>query len=554
MVTIAVIDINLNELQRLVGNDVTVEELEQEGSMLGILFEESDDGVAVEVEPNRPDLLSVEGIARALKGFFEIETGAVDYDVEEGDVTVTVDDSVADVRRFITCARITGLELDQESLDSLIQLQEKLTETYGRKREKIAIGLHDFTPVNGKITYKAVDPNEFSFVPLGNEDEMTLTEILENHEKGQEYGWILEDTDAYPVIVDADGTVLSFPPVINGVATAVSTDTTDLFLDVTGTSQDEVETALNILVAALHERGGSIESVTVDGKDYPDMSRDVHDVDPDYVQRISGLDDLSGNGMADELAKLRYAASVDGDQLIVEVPAYRADIMHDYDIIEDVVIGYGYDNVDAEIPAISTIGGQTGERVFIDRLREFMIGAGAQELMTFILSNQEKLFEKMDLDTDDVVSMANPLTEDYAVVRPWLLPSLMETLSDNQHNRYPQDLFEVGLCSRLSDETATGAADGYKLAYVHADVDAGFSDARSVLQSLARYLGVELTVEETEHGSFVDNRCGAVHFDGEEVGVIGEVAQTVREHWGLDVQVAAFELDVETVQTVTDPA
>lgn len=550
----AVIDVKKTDLDELMVDAVSIEQLELEGSMLGILFEDTDEKnrIQVEVEPNRPDLLSAEGIARALNGFFGFERGAVDYVVTDGDVTVAVDDSVADVRPYIACAVVRGLELTETGLNSLIQLQEKLTDTYGRKREKVAIGLHDLEPVSNDITYIAVDPEEFGFVPLGMDETLTAAEILEQHEKGKKYGWILEDADRYPVIVDEDDVVLSMPPIINGTETEVTTATTDLFLDVTGTSRGEVETALNILVAAFHERGGRIESVHVDGKRMPDMAPADHVLDPAYVQKISGLDDLSAAGMADELAKMRYDAIVENDELHVAVPPYRADIMHDYDIIEDVVIGYGYDRVTPELPGIATIGGQTDERVFIDTLREFMVGAGAQELMTFILSNEEKLFDRMETDPGNVVAMANPLTEDYAVVRNWLLPSLMETLGDNTHNRYPQRVFEVGLCTQLSENSPTGAADHYKLGYVHADVDATFSEARSVLQSLAVYLGVDLAVEETEHPSFTENRVGTVIVNGEETGIIGEISADVRENWGLDdVVVAAFELDVETLRSAT---
>ncbi|MDY6769497.1 MAG: phenylalanine--tRNA ligase subunit beta [Candidatus Nanohaloarchaea archaeon] len=545
----AVIEISHPHLEELVGTELSVEELEDEGSMMGVLFEDGEeDKLEVEVEPNRPDLLSVEGIARALRGFLEVETGAVDYPVEDGEFTVEVDGSVTNVRRHIACAVVSDLDLGEGALNSIIQLQEKLTETYGRKREKIAIGLHDAAPLESPVTYEAVDPDGVAFIPLGRDEEMTPAEILAEHEKGQQYGWILEDADRYPVLRDADGTVLSMPPVINGVATEVTEDTGELFLDVTGTSRQEVETALTILCAALHERGGTIESVDVDGERLPDMEPDLMTVDPEYVRDVSGLHDLSDSGIAEQLESMRYDASVDGGELVVEVPAYRADVMHAYDVIEDAVIGYGYRNVDEELPEVATVGGRSDERVFIDALRDIMVGAGAQECMTFILSTPAKLFDRMERDREDIVTMANPLTEDYTAVRNWLLPSLMQVLEDNQHNRYPQRLFEVGTCSRLSDESHTGAEDVQKLAYATAHRDAGFSEARGVLQTVAKRLGVELAVEEADHGSFADGRCGTVLVDGEDAGVIGEVSEQVRENWDVEMPVAAFEIDVETLQ------
>ncbi|MDY6769023.1 MAG: phenylalanine--tRNA ligase beta subunit-related protein [Candidatus Nanohaloarchaea archaeon] len=500
-----------------------------------------------------------------------------------------VDPSVANVRRHIACARITGLELGEDELNSIIQLQEKLTETYGRKRAKVAIGLHDFAPLNETITYRAAEPSSVSFIPLGREDEMTLDEILKEHEKGKKYAWIIEDEDRYPLLEDAAGQVLSMPPIINGVVTEVTEETDDIFLDITGTSRKEVETALNIMVAALHERGGTIESVEVDGEArssrtsggssfehrpqrsvrsagashstdaersvrgerFPDMSPDLMEVDPDYVQDVSGLDDLSPAGIADQLETMRYDAAVDGGELVVEVPAYRADVMHAYDVIEDAVIGYGYGNVDEELPDVATIGGEAEETVFNDALRDIMVGAGAQECMTFILSNREKLFDRMEREEDEVVAMANPLTEDYTAVRNWLLPSLMEVLGNNQHNRYPQQLFEVGTCSRLDRRSHTGAGDMQKLAYVSAHTDAGFAEVRGVLQTVAKRLGVDIQVREASHGSFQDNRCGTVVIDGEEAGVVGEIDEAVRENWDVEVPVAGFELDVEPLRTAS---
>ncbi|MDY6776741.1 MAG: phenylalanine--tRNA ligase subunit beta [Candidatus Nanohaloarchaea archaeon] len=545
----AVVEISHPHLEELVGRELSVEKLEEEGSMLGVLFEDSeDDKLEVEVEPNRPDLLSVEGIARALRGFFDIETGKVDFPVEDGNLKVERDGPVKNMRRHIACARVKDLDLDEDELNSIIQLQEKLTETYGRKRKKIAIGLHDSEPLEGPIEYFAAEPEEESFVPLGREEEMTLQEILEEHEKGEKYGWILEGEDRYPVLKDANGEILSFPPIINGVVTEVDEDTEDLFIDVTGMSREEVETALNIILAALHERGGTIESVDVHGERMPDLSGDLMEVDADYVRKVSGLDDLSGRGVEKHLERMRYDAVVEDGKLEVTVPAYRADVMHPYDVIEDVLIGYGYDDVEPEIPDISTVGGKSDRRIAVDKIRDYLAGSGAQEAMTFILSNREKLFDRMGREEEPVVSMANPLTEDYTAVRNWILPSLVEVLGENQHNRYPQKLFEVGRCSVLSKESLTGAEDVWKAGYVEAGGGTGFSKVRGVLQSLAKMLDMEIEVEEEEHGSFRGGRSGKVILDGEEAGIIGEFDDEVLESWGVEEDAAGFELDVEIIR------
>ncbi|EGQ43383.1 MAG: phenylalanyl-tRNA synthetase beta subunit [Candidatus Nanosalina sp. J07AB43] len=281
----ATIEIDKREFTDLVGTDFSDEKLMDEASFLGVHWHEIDGNVCeVENYPNRPDCLSVEGIARAYRGFFDVEPGREHYSLNEGDIEVVVEDSVDEVRPVLGGAVIRDLELSEKIINGLIQLQEKLHHTMGRQRDKIAIGLHDLSDLKPPFTYKAVEQNEVEFQPLNHEETMSLGQILEEHEKGQEYGWILEDQEAFPVIADGNGQVLSFPPIINNQLTEVDSDTTDLFVDVTGKDRQAVMSALNIVVTALAERGGQVESVTVDGERLPDLSPSSMELDPDYFR------------------------------------------------------------------------------------------------------------------------------------------------------------------------------------------------------------------------------------------------------------------------------
>ncbi|MFB6147665.1 MAG: phenylalanine--tRNA ligase subunit beta, partial [Candidatus Nanohaloarchaea archaeon] len=332
------IKINKKEFDRLVGEEIDGEKLHEEASFLGAHWNHVEgDKWDVEVYPNRPDLLSVEGLARAYRGFFGIETGPEEYEVEEGDIEVEVDSSVEDVRPFIGGAVVRGLELDQRAINGLIQLQEKLHETLGRKREKLAIGIHDLSKVEPPFTYRAVEPEKVSFTPLEYDSELELGEILEEHEKGKKYAWILEEEDRYPVIEDSEGNVLSFPPIINNQLTEVDTGTQEVFVDVTGMDRKTVEKALNIIVTALAERGGAIESVDVDGQKMPDLSPGERELELEYFRDISGLE-LEGGEVVEMLEKMKLGATVEDGAVEVEVPAYRNDVMHQYDLIEDIII------------------------------------------------------------------------------------------------------------------------------------------------------------------------------------------------------------------------
>ena len=143
--------------------------------MMGVQLDSfNGDEMEVEIEANRVDMFSVEGIARHMRGFLGIEKGFAEYPAEKGDFILEVDPSVADVRPYIGSAYITGLELDDFLIKSIMAIQEKLHATVGRKRKKIAIGIHDASRIGRHIIYRAASPHEIRFEPLGKDEEMDL--------------------------------------------------------------------------------------------------------------------------------------------------------------------------------------------------------------------------------------------------------------------------------------------------------------------------------------------------------------------------------------------
>ncbi|ODS42481.1 MAG: phenylalanine--tRNA ligase subunit beta [Candidatus Altiarchaeales archaeon IMC4] len=257
------VEFEFDELVRLIGRDYSPEELKESIPMIGVDLKEVGERVVVEVFPNRPDMLSVEGFARAMRGFLEIETGFRDYGVSPSGFSLSVDKSVSGVRPCISACVITGVEITEESLLSLMDLQEKLHTTHCRNRKKVAIGVHDMDKINGPFVYTAVKPEDIGFVPLDMKEKMTLKQILASHPKGRDFAHILEGAKKYPVILDAEGGMVSFPPIINAEKTRVTENSTNLFIEVTGTQQLPVDQALNIVAASIAERSGSIESVEI---------------------------------------------------------------------------------------------------------------------------------------------------------------------------------------------------------------------------------------------------------------------------------------------------
>ena len=292
------IELKIERLERLIGRKLEIKELEYDVQWIGLDLEdinEAEQKIKVEYNPNRPDFSSPEGIARALKGYYELDLGVPSYEITLGSITLNVDPSVKKVRPYIVCGVIREIDLDEDEVATLMNIQEHLHWAVGRDRRKVAIGVHDLDNIVPPYRYTAVKPDSVSFVPLhGDGYPMNLEEILLIHEKGIEYAHILEGKEVYPIIFDNNNEVLSFPPIINGELTTVTDDTRNLFLDLTGTDFNAINLALNILSTTLADMGAKIENVKVNYEGEkeiitPNLDSKKWEVNVDYINNVIGL-------------------------------------------------------------------------------------------------------------------------------------------------------------------------------------------------------------------------------------------------------------------------
>ena len=580
-----VVDVDPDELRELTGHDEKDdEELRSDLFDLGLEFEgwtESEE-FQLEFAPDRLDRLSVEGVARSLRYHYGDARGVYVPTVNDADWTIEVEDQPDD-RPYITGAIVRGLDMSEEGLESLIQLQEKLHATMGRKRAKGAIGVHDLTMLKGSpatdegranksITYTSVDPEEESFVPLESNEEMTPADVLERHPTGKTYADLVDSFDRYPAIYDAIG-LFSFPPVINGSRTEVSTGSRDLFIEMTGTDQWTIDHMLSIVCYALSARGGQIERVDVEyaddsGGEYagrtlsrPDLTVKSKTVSHDRIESILGIS-IDAETVVDcaERAGLDAegtdAEDVDGDAYEVEIPPYRVDVLHPLDVIDDIGRAYGFNELEPTYPDVSTVGGRHERSRLEDAARDALVGLGFEDLLNFHMINEEENFERLGLDTvqDDAsgpvgaappVSIMEPYSEDYTILRTWALPSLLMVLENNTHRAYPQDLAEIGLAAHVDDSENTGATEHRTVAGVLARTDASYEDAKARLQALADSFGKDLETPATDHPTFIDGRTAEIVLDGESVGVLGEIHPKVLVDHDLELPVAAFEFRLD---------
>ncbi|UTF53940.1 phenylalanine--tRNA ligase beta subunit-related protein [Natronosalvus rutilus] len=592
------VEIDPDELRELTGHEEKGdEELKSDLFGLGLEYEGRTDEGEFELEfaPDRLDRLSVEGVARSLRYQYGDARGVYVPTTNAHDWTIVVDDSVPDERPYVTGAVIRDVDLDEAALESLIQLQEKLHATMGRKRAKGAIGIHDLTMLKGSaategnptIEYVGVEPDEDRFVPLDSDRELTPAEVLEEHQTGKTYADLVSGYERYPAIYDDLG-LFSFPPVINGRRTEVSTDSRDLFVEMTGTDQWTIDRMLNIVCYALSARGATVEEVAVEYPDQrvvrPDFSTKTKTVPHARIKSILGIDlepeqvvDLAErSGLEAERSDRSEPAGTAGtvgaeegegedeegdesdehDALTYEVtiPPYRVDVLHPLDVIDDLGRAYGFNDLEPRYPDVGTIGGRHERSRLENAARTRLVGLGFQDLLNFHMISEAENFDRMDLGPDDdaygagePATIKGPYSEDYTMLRTWITPSLLMVLENNTHRRYPQDLAEIGFAARVDDAENTGVCEGRYVGAVLTRHDAAYEDAKSRLQALVRSFDGDLETPPTKHPSYIPGRTAAVVIDGEKVGVIGEVHPTVLVEHDLEVPVAGFEFDLEAL-------
>ena len=542
-----VITFDYEDFINLLGYKISKEELINKLPMIGADFDKIDGNeISIEFFPNRPDLASVEGIARASRAFFGFEIGLKNYAINNSKIVINVDSSVKNIRPFVSCALVKNITMTDELISSLMDLQEKLHFGIGRNRNKVAIGVHNFEPIKPPFTYKAVDPNSVEFVPLAKIESMTLNEILKKHEKGIEYAYLLNEFDKYPLIVDSLDNVLSFPPIINGILTEVTPFTTDLFIDVTGNSMNSINYALNIITTALAERGGIIYNTTVryDDKSYisPNLNPKKRLLSVEYVNKILGTN-LNNYEISESLQKMGYHTKILNDKKIdILIPSWRYDILHDIDLVEDVSVGYGYDKFEIDYPRSLTYGSYLDNYHFYNTLRNTMIGLGYNEVTTFTLSNKKNEFIKMNEKVGEIVDIINPISEEYTCLRKNLIPSLLNILRENRHHSLPQKIFELGIVVDKDNKNK------YNLAAVKMDAKSNFSDCKSIVEALIREIGIDYKLEEKNHSAFITGRCASIINDNRELGYFGEIHPKTITQFDLEHPIIGFEIKVKNIK------
>lgn len=546
-----VITLYKERFNKFIDRQLTVEEMAKWLPWIGVDLEETGlDFVKIEFNPNRIDLCSYAGVSRAFKGLMGWETGLPEYELKSGKTVLKIDKSVSNIRPYMLAAVVRNIKLDEDTVSELMEIQEDLHWGVGRDRKKASIGVHNLDAVKSPFTFKAVSPEAARFVPLDTREEMSLREILKKHAKGVAYSHLVNWAPKYPLLVDRDSQVLSMPPIINGELTRVDSNTRNLFLDVTGTDYNAVARSLNVLVTALADMGACIEKVKVE---YPDHLEESPNLAPQIMQlHVAYANELLGLHLSEaEAVKCLEKCRLDvkkAEKMILDVsiPAYRVDVLHEIDLVEEIAVGYGYYRMKATLPATVTVGEEHEAGKLANVVRQVMIGLGFTEVMNFALTNEDTQYAKMQRKSTKAARLANPVSIEYTILREELLPGLMQNLMDNRSESFPQRLCDVSDVTVVDMKAESRCERRLHVAGVVSYPNANFTEIKSIVESLLVNLGLKKwQIKTAEHPSYIEGRVASIHLGKKQVGILGEIHPQVLNNFELENPVVAFETDLE---------
>lgn len=515
----------------------------------------------IEIFPNRPDLLSGETLSRAIRNFIHHAPATPNLVVKKGDLELIVDSELKEIRPVILGAVVRGVNPGSSKIESdafiksLMDHQEKLHFALGRGRKRASIGVHDLAKIKPPFLVKAVT-NDTQFTPLSMDDEMSIKQILLEHPKGIDYAHLLDGLEKYPVIVDAESRILSFPPIINGDHTTVTADTTEFFIDVTGWDYRSCEACLMLIAMQLEEYGGTIESVKVtscDGlvKHLPNGDAIEHKLPTQLLNGLIG-DTLEENQISSAINRMGGTLiSKDDEYIKLSMPRWRFDILHPVDLLEDIAIGHGYENLGTDIAKSPMTAVPRKDNNILRRIRDSMQGLGMMQIQSLTLSNDLDQFTLMRWDNvGEVTRITNPITIDHTLLRQYLVPGLLRLLSSNRHHDLPQSVYELGTVVR-------GHHNSTRLAFLVAERSGGFAAIRGKIQAFLRDLGAqdhEIVPLPDNEGPWLAGRAAKVSVNGIHIGCFGEIDPNVAEQFELKVPLNGAEFSVDQILlAIPDP-
>lgn len=535
---------NVNFSRKEFESEVKItKEIEEKINLFGTPLESlNNEEISIEIFPNRPDLYTLQGYLRSFKAFIGKEKNQKKYNINkpEKDYVVYVDKSVKEVRGYTACAIVKGLNFDNQKIKEIMNAQEKLSGTLGRNRKKMGIGIYPLNKINLPITYTTKNAQEIKFKALGLNEEHKGTDILKIHPTGRKYANLLENHKNYPVFLDKNKNILSMPPIINSEETGrITVETKDVFIECTGTDKITVERGLVIITTTLADMGGKIFSMEIIDKEKyvtPNLNTEKIKLNLKKAESIIGIK-IDEKQAEDLLSKMGHVYK----KGIVEVPAWRSDILHEIDLIEDIAIAFGYDKLKPVIPHISTIGEESKNSVLRRKISNTLSEIGCNEISTYHLIKQG---EEDYFKHKEIIEVADSKTE-YKFLRSDLMTSMIRILSENKDVEYPHKLFEIGKVFSKNSQKETGIEEKEHL--IIAISPSNSTNLKQHLDYLFKKINLSYLIKESTFTNMIDGRTIDIIFNDKKIGFLGEIHPNFLKKVGIKMPVTLLELNLEEV-------
>ncbi|KAI9296076.1 phenylalanyl-tRNA synthetase beta subunit [Neoconidiobolus thromboides FSU 785] len=537
----------------------------------------------IDIPANRYDLLCIEGISRALSIFLG-RSKLPEYKLVPPSgpmIQLKNHPETAQIRPYVLGAVLRDITFTQQVYDSFIDLQDKLHHNIGRKRTLVAIGTHDLDTIQPPFTYEALAPKNIQFAPLNQEKVMDGVELMEFYEKDRHISKflpIIKDSPVYPVIYDSNRVVCSLPPIINGNHSKITLNTRNVFIDITCTDITKGKIVLNTIIAMFSQyckQPYTVEPIEVIHSDntkeiFPQLEDRTLDASVDYITSAAGVE-LSTDQVISYLERMSLKAvpkENTSNIITVSIPPTRSDILHECDIMEDVAIAYGYNNLKKTIPKCSTIGAPLPVNMLTDLVRRELAFSGWTEVLSLILCSHDENFAFLNRVDDNAtaVKLANPKTAEYQVVRTSLLPGLLKTIHHNRKQPLPLSIFEVQDVAFKDENEERRSRNERHVGLVYCNKTSGFEVVHGTLNRIMQMLNIPLLslnqgkfdtslvgyyIEASEDPTYFSGRSANIYYrkiannQALKIGSFGILHPQVLKNFDISYVASALEFNLE---------
>ncbi len=458
-------------------------------------------------------------------------------------------------RPFVNLLYVKLDESAGENLGEILTIQDKFDKTIGRNRSSAAIGIFDFSKLKFPVVYEEIESSKVLFVPLGFNSKKNYQEIISETEKGRAYSGLLKNK---PIIwKQKDGEIFAMPPIINADFASVTKDTRDLLIDITGNNKDAVNSLTKALMLNLQFLGGvSVIKPKYEGNvidTHLDFKMDKFFLNESNILNLLGVE-MSIVEISKILKSMGYEVLQDKLGVVVTPPFYRQDVIHQVDIIDDILRFYGVENIKQVKPHSYTVGEKSENSETLDNITSLLVGFGYQELDLNVLTSEDYQFKRTGIKAEDYAPLIGQKSGDITMARSNLLGEMLRFLSNNLHKKFPQKLFDIGFVLARSNKTEVLFENRLRLSICCSDIDSTITETQGIIYKLLRDnfgdKNIKIKKDATLDGfagALIDGRDGFIYYGAKKIGVMGEVHPRVLNEFKIETPVSMAEIYLDSL-------